>query len=178
MTKSSPFAVNQRITIGRIGAPHGIRGEMRVIPLTDFPDRFEGLKTAMAGDELLHISQVRYHKKFVLLRFEEYPTREAAMRLTGRTLTVSREEAVPLAEGEFYTFDIIGLSVENIHGEAMGTVENVLRTGSNDVYAVRSSDGKETLIPALKRVVKNIDLANGRMVVDLSEASESCESTL
>ena len=175
MTKSSPSVAENRITIGRIGAPHGVRGEMRVIPLTDFPERFEGMKTVMAGDELLHISQVRYHKRFVLLTFEEHPTREEAMRLTGRTLTVPREEAAPLAEGEFYTFDIIGLTALDTCGTILGTVENVIRTGSNDVYAVRSPDGREILIPALKRVVKEIDIAAGRMVVELPEEDEPCE---
>ena len=91
------------------------------------------------------------------------------MSLTGKLLTVDRSEAAPLNEGEYYTFDIIGLTVFDMSGNELGTVENVLRTGSNDVYQARRTDGGELLIPALKAVVKEIDVAGGRMVVDMPE---------
>ena len=172
MTRLSPSEAEKRITIGRIGAPHGIHGEVRVIPLTDFADRFEQLEEVMAGDELLHIEAVKYHKQFVLLRFKEYPMREDVMRLNGRLLTVPRSEAMPLEEGEYYTFDIVGLSVETQEGKLLGKVEQVLRTGSNDVFVVRTEDGKELLIPALKRVVKEINIGEGRMVVEPLEETE------
>ena len=164
-----------RITIGRVGAPQGIHGELRVIPLTDFPERFEGLKEIMVGDELLHVESVRYHKQFVLMRFREYAVREDARALTGRLLTVAREDAAPLGEGEFYTFDIIGLHVFDMEGAELGVVENVLRTGSNDVYQARGKDGKELLIPALKAVVKEIDVKGGRMTVELPEVLEDTQ---
>lgn len=164
-----------RITIGRVGAPQGIHGELRVIPLTDFPERFEGLKEIMVGDELLHVESVRYHKQFVLMRFREYAVREDARALTGRLLTVAREDAAPLGEGEFYTFDIIGLHVFDMEGAELGVVENVLRTGANDVYQARGKDGKELLIPALKAVVKEIDVKGGRMTVELPEVLEDTQ---
>ena len=169
MTKLSPSAVEKRITIGKVGGPHGIRGDMRIIPLTDFPERFQDMKEVMVGDELLHIEHCAYHKQFVLLRFREYSVREDAMRLTGKLLTISREQAVPLNEGEYYTFDIIGLTVFDPEGNELGVVENVLRPGSNDVYQARRKDGSELLIPALKAVVKVIDVKGGRMVVDMPE---------
>ena len=103
------------------------------------------------------------------MKFREYPVREDAMRLTGRLLTVDRSEAAPLEDGEFYTFDIIGLTVYDVEGTELGTVENVLRTGSNDVYQTRLTAGGELLIPALKAVVKEIDIKGGRMVVDMPE---------
>ncbi len=161
--------MKNRVTIGKVGAAHGIHGEMRIIPLTDFTDRFAGMKEVMVGDELLHIESCKYHNQFVLLKFREYPVREDAMRLTGRMLTVDRSEAAPLEEGEFYTFDIIGLKVLDENGAELGTVENVLRTGSNDVYQARRKDGSELLIPALKAVVRKIDVAGGIMIVDISE---------
>ena len=164
-----------RITIGRVGAPQGIHGELRVIPLTDFPERFEGLKEIMVGDELLHVESVRYHKQFVLMKFREYQVREDARQLTGRLLTVAREDAAPLGEGEFYTFDIIGLHVFDMEGAELGVVENVLRTGANDVYQARGKDGKELLIPALKAVVKEIDVKGGRMTVELPEVLEDTQ---
>lgn len=142
---------------------------MRIIPLTDFAERFAQMKEVMVGDELLHIASCKYHKQHVLMKFREYPSREEAARLTGRLLTVDRSEAVPLEEGEYYTFDIIGLAVYDKNGKELGRVENVLRTGSNDVYQARRIDGGELLIPALKAVVREIDVPGGRMVVDMPE---------
>ncbi|MDY4474643.1 ribosome maturation factor RimM [Mitsuokella sp.] len=180
MTRLSPSAANKkkrqamagRITIGKVGAAHGIHGELRIIPLTDFIERFAEMKEVMVGDELLHIESCKYHKQFVLLKFREYPVREEAMKLTGRLLTIDRSEAAPLDEGEFYTFDIIGLTVFDEAGKELGTVENVLRTGSNDVYQARTPDGAELLIPALKAVVKRIDVPGGCMVVSMPEATD------
>ena len=162
-------AAGDRVTIGKVGAAHGIHGEMRIVPLTDFLERFETMTEVMVGDELLQIESCRYHKQDVLMKFREYPVREDAMRLTGRLLTVDRSEAAPLEDGEFYTFDIIGLTVYDVEGTELGTVENVLRTGSNDVYQTRLTAGGELLIPALKAVVKEIDIKGGRMVVDMPE---------
>ena len=156
-----------RIVIGKIGAPHGVKGEVRVIPLTDFPDRFNDLAEVMVGEELLKIDSVREHKGVLLIKFKEYDTRETIATLTGKTITVDRADAAPLSDGEYYTFDIIGLSVYDEAGEMLGEVENVLKTGSNDVYVTRANDGREILIPALKSVVKEIDIKNGRMVVNM-----------
>ena len=169
MSPSVPDASNERIVIGRVGAAHGIRGELRIIPLTDFPERFAALREVMVGDELLHIESVKPQGKNFLMRFREYAVREDAQKLTGRHLTVARAEAAPLDEGEYYVFDIVGLTVYDEEDNELGTVENVLRTGSNDVYAVRSEDGREILIPALRKVVRTIDVPNGRMTVRLSE---------
>ena len=169
MSPSVPNTSNERIVIGRVGAAHGIRGELRIIPLTDFPERFAALREVMVGDELLHIESVKPQGKNFLMRFREYAVREDAQKLTGRHLTVARAEAAPLDEGEYYVFDIVGLTVYDEEDNELGTVENVLRTGSNDVYAVRSEDGREILIPALRKVVRTIDVPNGRMTVRLSE---------
>ena len=169
MSPSVPDTSNERIIVGRVGAAHGIRGELRIIPLTDFPERFTALREVMVGDELLHIESVKPQGKNFLMRFREYAVREDAQRLTGRLLTVARAEAAPLDEGEYYVFDIVGLTVYDEEDNELGTVENVLRTGSNDVYAVRSEDGRELLIPALRAVVQSIDVPSGRMTVRLPE---------
>ena len=126
MTKLSPFAAKKnkrdknRVTIGKVGAPHGIHGEMRIIPLTDFVERFEIMKEVMVGSEMLHIESCKYHKQYVLMKFKEYPVREAAMSLTGKLLTVDRSEAAPLQEGEYYTFDIIGLTASRPAAQMAG----------------------------------------------------------
>ena len=169
MTRLSPSVPDGRIVIGRVGAAHGIHGDLRVIPLTDFPERFTALREVMVGDELLHVAHIKPQGKNFLMRFREYAVREEAQRLTGRLLTVAREEAAPLDEGEYYVFDIVGLTVYDEEDNELGSVENVLRTGSNDVYAVRSEDGRELLIPALRAVVQSSDLPGGRMTVRLPE---------
>ena len=169
MTRLSPSVPDGRIVIGRVGAAHGIHGDLRIIPLTDFPERFSALREVMVGDELLHIDQMKPQGKNILMRFREYGVREEAQRLTGRLLTVARAEAAPLDEGEYYVFDIVGLTVYDEEDNELGSVENVLRTGSNDVYAVRSEDGRELLIPALRAVVQSIDVPSGRMTVRLPE---------
>lgn len=169
MSPSVPDASNERIVIGRVGAAHGIRGELRIIPLTDFPERFAALREVMVGDGLLHIESIKPQGKNFLMRFREYAVREDAQKLTGRLLTVARAEAAPLDEGEYYVFDIVGLTVYDEEDNELGTVENVLRTGSNDVYAVRSEDGREILIPALRAVVREIDVPGGRMTVQFPQ---------
>ncbi|MDY3916484.1 MAG: ribosome maturation factor RimM [Selenomonadaceae bacterium] len=180
MTRLSPSAAKKakwrpgkdRMIIGRVGAAHGIHGELRIIPMTDFPERFQGMKEVMVGDELLHIESCRYHKQDVMLKFREYPVREQAMQLTNHYLTVARSEAMPLPEGRYYECDIIGLQVTDEAGTDLGKVENILHTGANDVYVTHRPDGRELLIPALKAVVKVIDVPGGRMVVDMPEMVE------
>lgn len=169
MTRLSPSVPDGRIIIGRVGATHGIQGDLRIIPLTDFPERFAALREVMVGDELLHVERVKPQGKNVLVRFREYAVREEAQKLTGRLLTVARADAAPLDEGEYYVFDIVGLTVYDEEDNELGTVENVIRTGSNDVYAVRAEDGREILIPALRTAVLAIDVPGGRMTVRLPE---------
>lgn len=161
------------ITIGKIVAPHGVRGDVRVIPLTDFPERFEQLKTARLDDgKELVVDAVRYHKQFVILKFHGKDNRNDVEALRGRFITVSREEAVPLPEGHFYVFDIIGLTVYDEQGLVLGKISDVLFTGSNDVYVVEREDQKPLLIPALKEVVLSIDITGGKMTVKLQEEAD------
>jgi 16S rRNA processing protein RimM len=172
MTKSLPSAAD-RIIIGRIGAPHGIHGELRVSILTDFPERFADMKEAYADGELLTIESVKYHQGAVLLHFRGYDVREEAAKLTGKTLTVERSDAAPLSDGEYYAFDIIGLKVCLADGTELGEVTHILKTGSNDVYVTQRNDGgADLMIPALKAVVKKIDIEAGHMTVELPEGLE------
>ncbi len=175
MIRSSQSAAKKekshnRIVIGKIGAPHGIRGEMRVIPLTDFPERFQELEQVYVGEDLMQVEACWYHKQFVIMKLKECPHREAAAELTGQLLYVDKSQAMPLEEGEYYTFDIIGLEVFDLEGNSLGHVTEVLKTGANDVYvASKKGQAKQILIPALKAVVKEINLPEGKMVVDLPE---------
>lgn len=174
-TRSLRSVADGRIVIGKAGAPHGLKGELRVIPLTDFPERFGSLREVFIGERMFHVEHVHYHRQFVLLTLAECASREAVAKLTGELLRVAREDAAPLAEGEFYTFDIIGLAAVDMTGKKLGEVTNVLKTGSNDVYVVKKTDGAELLVPALKKVVREINIAEGFLRVDLQEELEDRE---
>ena len=129
------------IVIGKIGAPQGVRGEVRLIPLTDFPERFKTLKTALFDDGTrLEIESVRYHQQFVLLKFKGLDDRNAIEPLKNKLLQIERKDLIPLPEGHYHIFDIIGLSVYNEQDEYLGKISDVLQTGSNDVYVVEQKE--------------------------------------
>jgi len=161
------------ITIGKIVNTHGRYGGVRVYPLTDFPDRFKEMKSVLVNVEgkcrTLHIEQVYFHKRYVIIKFKEIKGIEDAELLKGALLQVDRDHLVPLPEGSFYIFEIIGLLVYTKSGDYLGKVKDVLQTGANDVYVVDRDDKREVLIPALKTVVEKIDLEKRCMLVELPE---------
>ncbi len=159
------------ILIGEIVNTQGHRGAVRVLPLTDFPDRFRRLKAVYLEQgpvrRLVHIGRVSYHKRFVILEFREIPDMNAAEKLKGAQLKIPRSELVPLPDGHHYIFEIVGASVFSAEGDYLGVVADVLRTGANDVYVVKGGDGDDLLLPALKTVVREIDLVRRRITVVL-----------
>ena len=166
MIKSSPSAVDSgRIIIGKVGKPHGIKGNLNVYPLTDFPERFDSLCEVTVGDELLPIKNLSWHGKNLLILFGGYETREKAACLTGKFLSVPQEAKMPLGEGEYYVTDIIGLGVYDEGNNFLGEVVDVLCTGANDVYVVRKAGHKDLLLPALKKVILSIDTDKNKMLV-------------
>lgn len=161
-----------KIIIGKIGAARGLNGELKLIPLTDFEDRFDNLKEVDVDGKILQIDYVKQIGKNLIIRFKGYEIREAAQKLTNKMLRVDKSQAAPLAEGEFYTFDIVGLEVHDLNDNKLSTVTEVLKTGSNDVIVTKNEDGREILIPALKRIVKKIDIENKIMIVDVAMLEE------
>jgi len=161
------------IVVGKIVAPHGVRGDVRVIPLTDFPERFKQLKQVLLDDGTnLAIESVKYHKESVLLKFSGLDDRNTIEHLRGKLLKIEKKDAVKLQEGEYYHFDIIGLKVVDEAGEYLGVITDILRTGSNDVYIAEQDGKRPLLIPALKKVVTKIDVEGGQMIVKLQEEWE------
>lgn len=148
------------IIIGKVGAPRGLDGTLKIIPLTDFADRFDGLKKISVGGKIFSVEAVKHISGQLFMKFAGVDSREVAKTLTNKFLTVDRENAAPLDDGEYYTFDIIGCEVFD-GDKKIGTVTNVLKTGSNDVFEV---DGK-TLIPTLKSVVQSIDVAAKKILL-------------
>ena len=166
----------ERVTIGQITAAYGIRGEVRVFPLTDVPDRFEGLarvslsrRRSEKEDEVVIESAclewVRYSGRVVIAKFEGVDDREGAEGLRQLYLQVPRAEAAQLPEGSYYIFDIVGLKVVTVDGEELGRVVEVFSTGSNDVYVVERPSNSQVLIPAIRDVVRQIDLGSGLIII-------------
>lgn len=158
-------ATDKKIIIGKIGAAHGVRGDMKVYPLTDFPDRFNIIKKAYVDDQLIEIVSTRYQNNFVVMKVKGINSREEVARFTNKLLKIDRSDVPPLAEGEYYSFDIIGLQVINQDDEILGEITEILKTGSNDVYITKAKDGRQILLPALKKVVTEINLEEGFMRV-------------
>ena len=160
------------VAIGRIVQPHGVRGEVSVEVLTDFPERFDTIEVVYLGSaseaEARQVKTARWHQDRVLLSFEGCEDRTAAEGLRGLLVQIPIEEAMPLPEGEYYAYDLIGLDVVTVEGEALGRVDDILFTGANDVYVVVGPRG-QILLPAIADVVERIDLSAGQVVVRLMD---------
>jgi 16S rRNA processing protein RimM len=143
-------------------------GEVKVQPYSRQPQRFRELRTVYIGESFTPatVAHRRAYGNGVILRLQTIRSREAARELIGQTLYVPEAEAVPLAKGEYFVHQIVGLAVVTTAGEALGTVTDIVETGSNDVYVVRGARG-EVLVPALKDVIKDVDLDAGTMTVEL-----------
>jgi len=159
---------SQFIVVGRAIAPWGVRGEIKVEVMTDFPDRFSPQEEVHIDRRPLTIEQSRWHKGKVILRLATIHSVEAAEQLQGRYLEVPRSKLRPLAEDQYYRFQLIGLDVLTTEGRLLGQIAQILPTGSNDVYVVPTKEG-ELLIPAIDDVVKSVDLGKGCMVIEMIE---------
>ncbi len=144
---------------------------MRVEPLTDFLQRFDPGATVWAGGKAYVTRRARLHGEVLLLELEGIDTREEAERLRGLLLEVPEESLPALAEGQYFRFQVLGLDVFDRRGHSLGRIEEILKTGANDVYIVRDAES-ELLIPAIDTVVKEVDLGGRRMVVELIEGLE------
>ena len=156
-------------TIGQIVAPHGVRGDVRIYPDTDFPKRFLKMKYGYIDGKKYEVESARLHKRVVLMKFVGVDDRNAAELLVKKDLQVPREDLVPLQKGQHYIYDILGSAVYDLQGPELGKLTDVLRTGSNDVYVVTADDGKETLLAAIPDVIKSIDESAKKIVVDPPE---------
>jgi 16S rRNA processing protein RimM len=158
------------LVVGRIVAPWGVRGEVKVALETDFPERFERLKRVYLGEKAISfvLEGSRLHKRHALLKLGGCDDRDAAEKLRGQLVQIPIEEAMPLGEDEYYVYQIVGLDVWTGEEEYLGRVSEVLFTGANDVYVVQGERG-EILVPAVEDVVLEIDLAGGRLTVELME---------
>ncbi len=153
------------VTVGRVVGVHGLRGEVKVEPLSDFPERFEPGAALWLDGRRLRVEGSRWQRRLVYLKLEGVDSRSDAVALAGRELCVPELLAL-VQEGVYYQHDVIGLSVVDAAGETLGRVSDILSTGANDVYVVRGERG-ELLLPAIDDVVRQIDLDGGCLLVEL-----------
>ena len=163
------------LVVAKVLRPHGIRGELAVQALTDYPERFRNLGTIYLGESADQPTRLRAYqieaarpdkKSHWLLRLHGVDDRNAADLLRERYVYVSMIDAVPLADDEVYLFQVIGLQAETPGGDLLGRVVDVMETGANDVFVLRGDRYGELLIPAINGVVLSIDIAAGRVIIE------------
>lgn len=159
------------LIVGQLVNTHGVKGELKATALTDDPNRFRKLKWVYIDKngklEKFDITGVKFFKQFVILKFSNVDTIEEAEKLKGLYMKIDRANAVKLPKDTFFITDILGMSVFDEDNTLLGKLVDVIQTGSNDVYVVRNAEGNEILIPALKSVVKEVSLEDGRISVIL-----------
>ena len=163
-----PETASDHIAVGRVLSPHGLRGEIKVEPLTARPEHFAAGRKLWIGETPHDVEASRRQKGLIVLRLSDVTSVEAANALRGCLLSLPESELAPLPEGEYYTYQIVGLEVYDGDGARLGKVIDVLPTGSNDVYVVDGPRG-ELLLPAIDDVIVEVDVAGGRMVVSLMD---------
>ncbi|MEA5091841.1 Ribosome maturation factor RimM [bioreactor metagenome] len=162
--------MDKQIVIGKIIAPHGVRGEFRLMPLTENPDRYLEMKKLLLenGKEFTIIS-ARFHKNMVLIKTEEITSMDEVELLRGQNVVVNTKDLPPLEQGRFYVADLIGFAVVTLENEDVGKLSDVITTGSNDVFVVKSTSGKEIMIPAIDTHIKEIDTKSRTIKVVLPQ---------
>jgi 16S rRNA processing protein RimM len=159
------------LVVGKIRRPHGVRGELWMDVLTDFPERLRPGLTVYAGEnhQPLHLRRCRSQGSSLLVTFEEYSDLESAGMLRNEFLYVRAEDIPQLPEGDYYHHQILGLRVVNEEGASLGTIIDILETGANDVCVIRQDSGSDLLLPITSSTVLGVDLAQGIMRVHLLE---------
>ena len=165
--------MEQLLQVGILSSTHGVHGEMKVFPTTDDPKRYKKLKKVLldngTGKQELKIESVKFFKQFVIVKFEGYDNINDIEKYKGRSIYVTREDAVSLQEDEYFIADLIGMRVNDENEEELGEITDVLETGANDVYVIRLKDGGELLLPAIKQCILSVDIENAVMKVHVLE---------
>ena len=169
--------MEQFLRIGVLTRPHGVHGEAKVFPTTDYPERFEEVTEVIIktkhGDIRTGIDGVRYFKNLAIVKFTCFHNPEEIQGLAGADIMISREQGQPLQEGEYYIADLLGCRViadeesDTLAGQELGVVEDVLQTGANDVYVVRTPSGSELLLPVIPDCIRKVDIEAGVITVNL-----------
>ena len=159
--------------IGQIVNTNGLKGIVKVKPFTDDIKEFETFESIYVQKKAdlieFTIESVRYAKNMVLIKLKGIDNIESAETLRNLYIKVKREQLPELQENTYYIVDLLECEVVTVEGEALGKMDDVFNTGSNDVYVVKNEEGKQILLPAIKEVIKNVDIPNRKITVKLME---------
>lgn len=168
--------MNKYLELGQIVNVKGLKGEMKVNPFTDDPKKFEKIKSIVVKSKNQNteyeIEHVGYHKNQIILKLKGIDTIDDAEKLRNSYILVDRDALGKLPEGVYYLADLIGLDVFTEEGRALGKVDDIFQTGSNDVYVVKDDSGKELYLPGIPDCIKKIDLDNNKIIVNLIKGLE------
>lgn len=156
-----------KFEIGEIVNTFGIKGEVKVIPYTDDINQFKKIKNVYIKDKNVEIESAKFHKNFVILKLKGIDTIQDAEMLRNEMISVNRSNK-KLPEDTYYIADLIGLNVySDENDEYIGKVKDIYNTGANDIYVIEDDELKEILLPAIKDVIKKIDLENNKIIVHI-----------
>jgi 16S rRNA processing protein RimM len=166
---SSPSGEPEFLVVGKLRHPHGLKGEIMMDIITDFPERLKPGTAVFAGDEHrpLRIRSHRPHARGLLVGFDGMDTPEEVGVLRNMYLYVPAADRPPLPEGEYYHHQLLGLRVVSDEGQELGSLVEILNTGANDIYVIRSPQGREILLPAIESVLLAVDLQQREIRVHL-----------
>ena len=165
--------MEEYLEIGQIVNTFGIKGQVKVVPFTDDITQFDTLKQIYIEKrknlELFEIEKSNYHKNMIILKLKGIDTPEQAESLRNCYIKINRKDARKLPEGTYFIVDLIGLDVYTDEEKLLGTLEDIYNAGSSDIYVVRTSEGKQILLPAIKDVIKKVDVENKKVIVHIIE---------
>lgn len=166
--------MQDQIVIGKIVAPHGVRGDIRILPQTETPELFLELDyLLLENGQKLNLARARFQKNLVLVSTQEIQTMDEAEKLRGKNVLIKKEDLPKLPEGRFYVSDLIGFLCVDSGGNKIGKFKDTLQTGSTDVFVIINDEGKEILVPAIAENILQIDTENKKMIVHLPEWVEA-----
>ncbi len=157
------------IDFGKITSTHGIKGEIKIYPYTDDVDNILSLKKIYIEGKGYKVNSIRFHKNMFIAKLMGINTVEDAENFRNKLVQREIDENEELEEDTYYIKDLIGLEVYLEKGELFGKIKDVFQTGANDVYVIQTVDEKEVLIPAIKSVVKDVDIISNKMIIELME---------
>ncbi|MBR7148854.1 MAG: 16S rRNA processing protein RimM [Firmicutes bacterium] len=159
----------EKIKLGQIVTAVGIKGEVKVYPYTDIPERFEEIDSLMIESKNAKINGVRYMKNMVILRLEGVDDRNAAEALRGKNLYIDRKDMWEMPEDTYLVKDLLGMTVMDPEGNRIGKLVDVIQNSAQDLYEIEREDGKKFLLPAVGEFVQTVNLNKRIMIVRLIE---------
>lgn len=159
----------EHIVVGKIINTHGIRGEVKVFPLTDDVKRFDLLNYAYIGEEKIkvHLESAKYYKNLAILKFEEYSNINEIEKFKNELIYIDEKERIVLPENHFFIYELINSKVFDTEMNLIGILTDIIQNASNDVYVIKDDKvKKEYLIPAVKKFIIEVDIKNKKIIID------------